>query len=158
MPKEPPSQSFQELAIDVYFYRGQQFLIAVDCCTDWPEITSMGRHTTTSRLLNALLEIFSWYGTPDIVWSDQGPQFTSQAFKNISQTCGFQHITSSPTYPQSNRKAEAAVKSMKKLIARVSTGRQIDHSKLAWALLQCRNTPSRRDEISPAQRLLGRPL
>ena len=94
-----------------------------------------------------------------VLQQHNGDQWTLvQAGSNFSRTCGFRHITSSPTYPQSNGKAEAAVKSMKKLIAGAWTERQIDHSKLAWALLQYRNTPSQHDGMSPAQRLLGRPL
>ena len=45
-----------------------------------------------------------------------GPQFTSKLFEDLSKEWGFQHITSSPMYPQSNGKAEATVKSTKKFI------------------------------------------
>ena len=51
----------------------------------------------------------------DILWSDQGPQFTSKMFQDFSKEWGFQHITLSPQYPQSNGKIEATVKSMKNL-------------------------------------------
>ena len=53
---------------------------------------------------------------------------------------GFQHNTSTLTYPQSNGKAEAAVKSMKKLIQAAWTGSQVDEGRLARSLLQYRNT------------------
>ena len=71
---------------------------------------------------------------------------------------GFQHNTSTPTYPQSNGKAEAAVKSMKKFIQAAWTGSQVDEGRLARSLLQYCNTPSRRDNLSPAQKLFGRPI
>jgi len=90
--------------------------------------------------------------------SDQGPQFTSKIFQDFSKEWGFQHITSSPRYPQSNGKIEATVKSMKKLIEASWTGARLDEGKLARALLQYRNTPSRRDGLSPAQKLFGRPV
>ena len=42
------------------------------------EIIHMGTNATTPRLLTALKQLtFCRSGTPDIVWSDQGPQFTS---------------------------------------------------------------------------------
>jgi len=50
------------------------------------------------------------------------------------------------------------VKSMKKLIEASWTGARLDEGKLARALLQYRNTPSRRDGLSPAQKLFGRPV
>ena len=46
---------------------------------------------------------------------------------------------------------------MKKLIRGAWTGRSVDEAKLAQGLLQYRNTPSRRDGLSPAQKLFGRP-
>jgi len=54
--------------------------------------------------------------------------------------------------------AESAVKSMKKLIQACWTGRSLDHEKFCRALLQYRNTPSRKDRLSPAQNLFGNPV
>lgn len=71
---------------------------------------------------------------------------------------GFNHVTSSPWYPQSNGKAEATVKSMKKIICAAWNGRQLDEDMLCRALLQYHNTPSRKDGFSPAQKLYGRPV
>lgn len=150
--KQQPSQPLREIAIGFWSYGGQQFLVIVDCYTDWPEIIHMGKDTTTSCFTIALLTIFSRDGAQDIIWSDQGPQFMSQTFQNFSREWGFQHVTSSPTYPQSNVKAESAVKSMK-IIKGTWTGHQLDKHKLALGLLQYRNTLSRRDGASLAQKL-----
>jgi len=87
----------------------------------------------------------------------QGPQYTSKLFKVITKQWCFEHITS-PRYPQSNGKAEATVKSMKNLIRASWTGKCLDEDKLTRALLQYRNTPSRKDGLSPAQKLFGRPI
>ncbi len=153
--KKRPSRSFQEIAADFCSHGGHQFLIVVDCCTDWPEIIHMGKDTTANRLNSVLLGVFSRYGVPDIIWSDQGPQFTSHTFQSLAEEWGIRHLPSSPHYPQSNGKAEAAVKSMKKIIRGSWNGHQLDQNKLARSLLQYRNTPSRRDGTSPAQKLYG---
>ena len=163
-PREPllakprPTRPFQEIAIDFCTYGGQQFLVIVDCHTDWPEIIHMGKNTTTYHLITALLDTFCRSGAPDVIWSDQGPQFMSHMFQAFAKEWGFQHITSSPTYPQSNGKAESAVKSMKKIIEGAWVRHCLDKDKLARALLQYRNTPSRRDGLSPAQKLFGKPI
>jgi len=47
---------------------------------------------------------------------------------------------------------------MKKLIYTAWNGRSLDHSKFCRALLQYRNTPSRKDGLSPAQKLYGHPV
>ena len=156
--KPRPSKPFQEIATDFCSYAGHNFLVIVDCYTDWPDIIHMGRNTTTPHLITTLLKAFCRTGAPDIVWSDQGPQFTSKLFQDFTKDWGFHHVTSSPTYPQSNGKAEATVKSMKKLIQASWTRDALDERKLTRALLQYHNTPSQRDRLSPAQKLFGQPI
>ena len=149
--KSTPQRPFQEIAVDFCSHAGLQYLITVDCFSDWPEISPMMTNTTTSKLMTSL-------GAPDKVWTDQGTQFTSQAFQEFAKQWGFKHVTSSPRYPQSNGKAEATVKSMKKIIQAAWWGRSLDENKLARALMQYRNTPSRKDGLSPAQKLYRRPI
>ena len=148
--KSRPDRPFQELAADFCSYAGHDFLIIVDCYTDWPDIIHQGHDATAPRLLAAMKQAFSRSGVPDVVWSDQGPQFTSKLFQDFSKEWGFQHVMSTPTYPQSNGKAEATVKAMKKIIRATWSGTHLDAGKLARALLQYRNTPSQRDGLSPA--------
>ena len=50
------------------------------------------------------------------------------------------------------------VKSMKKLIATSWNKRSLNEDALCRALLQYRNTPSRKDGLSPAQKLFGTPV
>ena len=47
---------------------------------------------------------------------------------------------------------------MKKIIQAAWTRDHLDQQKLTRALLQYRNTPSLRDQLSPAQKLFGRPI
>ena len=47
---------------------------------------------------------------------------------------------------------------MKKLIRTSWNGRHLDHEKLCRALLQYRNTPTRKDGLSPTQKLFGHPV
>ena len=47
---------------------------------------------------------------------------------------------------------------MKKLLQAAWTGRHLDEDKLTRGLLQYRNTPSRKDGKSPAQKLYGKPI
>ena len=81
---------------------------------------------------------------PDMVCltSDNGPQIAKW---------GFQRVMSSPQYPQSNGKAENAVKTVKRLFTKCRDSRQ---SKFL-ALLDWRNTPTEGVGTSPAQRFHG---
>ena len=58
-------------------------------------------------------EIFSEHGVPDVLRSDSGLQYASAAFTEFIEEWGFQHTTSSPYYPASNRFAESMVKIIK---------------------------------------------
>ena len=156
--KPKPLQPFQEIVADFCYHAGKYYLVVVDSHTDWPTIIPMGRDITVSHMVAGLTELFSRTAVPDVLWSDNGPQFTAKEFKAFVQQWGFHHQTSTPYYPQSNGKAETAVKSMKKIIKTAWNGRFLDTNKLCRALLQYRNTPSRKDGLSPAQKLYGHPI
>ena len=155
--RKRPSRPFQGIAIDLCSQAGHDYLIIVDCFTDWPAIIPMIRNTTSSQINSALRQAFCRTAIPDVIWSDCGPQFTSNKFKQFAQQWGFLHKTSSPYHPQSNGKIESTVKSMKRIIPTSWNGRSLDEDKVCRALLQYRNTPSWRDGLSPAQKLYGHP-
>ena len=117
----------------------------------------MRKNTFTQYLVQALTVLFCRTAVPDMVWSDGGPQFTSKHFSDFATQWGFEHKTSSPHYPQSNGKIEATVKSMKNIAS--CWGNRSENVNIMYrALLQYRNTPSRKDGQSPAQKLFGRPI
>jgi len=163
-PKEPmlikprPSRPFEELAADFCYHAGHCYLIIVDCYTDWPTIVPMGKNINAAALITVVRELFCRTAIPDLFWSDRGPQFTSKKFQSFAAQWGFKHQTSSPHYPQSNGKAEATVKSMKRILRASRNGMYLEGDRLCKALLQYRNTPSLRDGLSPAQKLFGHPL
>jgi len=118
----------------------------------------MGRDITVSHMVAGLTELFCKTAVPDVLWSDNGPQFTAKDFQTFAHQWGFHHQTSTPYYPQRNGKAETAVKSMKKIIKIAWNGRFLDTNKLCRAFLQYRNSPSRKDGLSSAQKLYGHPI
>ena len=58
----------------------------------------------------------------------------------------------------SNGKAQATLKSTKGIIATFWSTRTLNEDKLCHAVLQYRNTSSRQDGLSPAQKFYGRPI
>jgi len=80
--------------------------------------------------------------------SDNGPQFDSSEMKEFANTYAFQHITSSPHYPQSNGLAERTVKTMKGLLKHTTDS--------YMALLSYQSTPLPWCKNSPAELLMGR--
>ena len=82
--------------------------------------------------------------------SDNGPQFSLQEFREFSRDYNFNHITSSPHFPQSNGQAERGVKTVKKLIKEAKDP--------FLALLSYRATPLPWCNLSPAELLMGRAI
>ena len=80
-----------------------------------------------------------------------GPQFASEEFTSFAQKWGFDHITSSTCYPQSNGKAENVVKTVKWLFTKCWESGQSEF----LALMDWRNTPTEGLDTSPASRFLG---
>ena len=66
---DQPERLFQHLAIGFAQCCGRNYLIMVDCCTDWPSIQIMRKDVTTKFLITALRDYFSRTAIPDILWS-----------------------------------------------------------------------------------------
>ena len=115
------------------------FLVVVDAHSNWPEVYRM-RTITTSHTLNVLREIFARWGTCRTIVSDNGPQFTSAAFKDFCSKNGIEHITSAPYHPQSNGRAEKFVDTLKRGIKKMEGEGDIDQ-KLQVFLAAYRGTP-----------------
>jgi len=94
--KSQPLRPFQEVAVDLCSYAGQDCLIMVDCHTDWPDIIPMPHNTAAPQITTALRHSFCRTAIPDVLWSDSGPQFTSHHFAQFAKQWGFAHKTSSP--------------------------------------------------------------
>ena len=96
--------------------------------------------------------VFARYGIPDILVTDNGPEFASAEFSVFAKTWMFQHTTSSLYHPQWNGKAENAVKTVKRLFTKCRESGQSEF----LALLDWRNTRTKGFGTSPAQHLMGR--
>jgi transposase InsO family protein len=146
-----PELPWSSLAADLFDWGGLQYLVLVDSYSGWYEMNTLP-DIKSKTVIQKLKRHFAGHGIPQKLMTDNARQFTSSEFTEFAQQWDFDHITSSPTYPQSNGLAERAVQSAKALLDRCRR----DGSDLYLALLNLRNTP--RDGVlgSPAQRLMSR--
>lgn len=147
-----PDRPWQRIACDLFEYNHIDYLITVDYYSNFFEVDRLIENKKAPEVIRHLKAHFSRYGLPDLVISDNGPPFNSAEFKVFASRYEFEHRTSSPRYPQSNGKAENAVKTAKNLMRKATEA----HSDPYIALLDWRNTPSEGFDTSPTQRLLGR--
>ena len=73
---------------------------------------------TAEEVVKKLKAHLARHGIPDQLFSDNGQPFSSAKFQEFANSYGFEHVTSSPAYPQSNGKAENALKTVKNLLAK----------------------------------------
>ena len=66
------------------------------------------RLTTATGVIEKLMEVFSRFGLPSMLVSDNGPQFVATEMELFLEKLGIQHIKASPRYPQSKRHGRAA--------------------------------------------------
>lgn len=112
------------------------------------------RKTVPSRtVIDIMKQIFSEYGVPRVVRSDNGPHFDVQAFKDFAMQFDF-HTTSSPHYARSNGFIEAQVKTVKKTLLKAKATK----TDLNIALLSLRATPIDNRLLSPGELLLSRAI
>uniref|UniRef100_A0A8C9UY15 Gypsy retrotransposon integrase-like protein 1 n=1 Tax=Scleropages formosus TaxID=113540 RepID=A0A8C9UY15_SCLFO len=153
IPHTLPGRPWAKIGTDLFQHNGSEYLLCVDYYSKFPEIAKL-TDMTSQNVIIALKSMFARHGIPDIVISDNGPQYASLEFKCFAESWEFEHKTSSPGYAQSNGQAERAVQAIKTMVTK-SEGEKGDP---CIALLEYRNTPLDDIGLSPAQLLMGRRL
>ena len=69
--------------------------------TKFPEAIPLKR-VDTMAVMDAMCEVFSRYGLPQSMLTDQGSVFMSKVVKGLCQTWEIDHIRTSPYHPQSD--------------------------------------------------------
>jgi hypothetical protein len=148
---DQPQRPWQKVGCDLFSFNGKNYMVTVCYFSNFWEIDRL-YGTLSKDVISKLKAHFARYGIPDELVSDNGPQFSSDSFKKFVSKWDIKHTPASPHYPQSNGKAESAVKAAKTLLRKTERSKEDPF----LALLNIRNTPQQGIEISPAQRSLGR--
>ena len=151
IPHEVPDRPWAKFGADLFTYKGRNFLICVDYYSSFWEINSPD-NTTSVSVVQKLKSLFARHEIPETCVSGNCSQLTSTEFKIFSRQWTFVHVTSSPTYPQSNGKVEAAVNSAKTVMRKSRKARTDPY----LALLEYRNALSQGLGTSTVQRLMSR--
>lgn len=148
IPSDFPERPWEVIGTDLFDWNNHQYLLVVDYFSRYVEVAKLSS-TTSAAVIDHLKSIFARHGIPSTVRSDNGPQFSSDLFSRFARKWTFEHITSSPRFPQSNGEAERAVRTVKRLLQKESDP--------YLALMTYRATPLSNGH-SPAELLMGRRL
>ena len=143
-----PSGPWVELGSDILDFKGQLYLLIVDYYTRWIDVRRL-YSLSSSEVIKELSSIFSVFGVPKVLRSDNAGCYTSNIFKDFAVTWGFHQTFSSPRYPQSNGMAEKAVGTFKSLCYKSKD--------IHAALLAYRAAPMA-EGFSPGELMFGRAL
>lgn len=143
-----PDLPWQKVATDLFEWKKENYLLIVDYYSRFIEVARLKR-TSAEEVIQHTKSIFARHGIPEVVISDNGPQYSADAYEQFAKDYQFQHITSSPYYPQSNGEAERAVGTIKRLLNKEKDP--------YLAILSYRSTPLQ-NGYTPSELLMNRKL
>ena len=157
------SQPFTRVAMDIVgplptcSKSGNRFILTVlDLATHYPEAIALPGHTAM-QVAQALSQVFSHFGFPDEILSDQGSDFMSDLMQIFLHDFKITQLKASAYHPQSNGSCERFHRTLKSMIKAnaVDFPDAWDES-LPWLLFAYREIPVETLGFSPFEMLFGR--
>lgn len=112
-----PSRPWQRVGADLFQWRNGDYLVLVDYLSRYIEVCNLTSSTSAKQVIDRCKAVFARFRCPEVLISDNGPQFSSHELAQFAIDFDFKRVTSSPRYPCSNGEAERAVKTIKLLLA-----------------------------------------
>ena len=138
-------------------FLGNMWMLVMDAYSKWPSVVRMSKYPTTETTIMALNILFTTWGSPKTLVSDNGPQFGSKQFEDWCRLNGIVHLTSAPFHPPSNGEAERLVGVFKTAMQRSvgEEGKERDKATMGF-LREYRSTPNCATGRTPAEMMIGR--
>ena len=115
---EIPSVPRSKVATDIFHFESKSYLLVVDYTSRFPIVREL-KSMSAQHITEHFRLIFSGYGWPDTLVSDNGPCYVAETFTSLMKEYAVNYITSSPHYPQSNGLVEKFVQIVKNLFYKV---------------------------------------
>ena len=114
----PPSTPFEMIHANYFNCAAQHYLVIGDRLSGWSDVFKAPHRSpqSGSELIACIRNYFSRFCVPTEIPSDGGPEFVSNTTETFLKRWGVNHRISSAYNPQSNGRAEVAVKSAKRLL------------------------------------------
>ncbi|XP_060078268.1 uncharacterized protein K02A2.6-like [Ylistrum balloti] len=158
-PTPLPIGPWQDLAIDLMgpLPTGHYVFVVVDYYSRYYEL-EITKDMSTGKLIDVLETMFSRYGLPCSVTSDNGPQFKSDMFREYMEENAIHHRRVTPLHPAANGEVERQNRSLLKRIKIAHAESKDWKNELRTYLLAYRTTPHATTGVSPAELMWGTKL
>ena len=160
-PLQCESEPFTKVAFDLVdplpkSRSGFRYILTAMCLyTKFPAAVPLKRVDNTS-VLEALFEIFSAYGLPQVLLTDQGSVFTSKLTAAMCKEFKIQKLQTSPYHPQSEGALERWHASLKGMLKRSECDIKLWDRQLKYLLFAYRSTPHCTTGFAPFTLMFGR--
>ncbi len=153
-----PNRPWSRLHLDYAGpFMGHMFLIIVDAHSKWFEVFKNSGSTSESTI-RCLTSLFTRFGLPEHVVTDNGTCFVSEEFKQFLDNHGIQHTTTAPGHPATNGQAERYVGYFKKQMSKLDGVKLSIDDKINKVLFAYRTTQHPATGETPAKLMFGREL
>ena len=121
--REVVTKPFSDVAVDIVgpfptAKGGFRFMMTcIDTASRWPEAFPLWS-TTSRAVISCLTQVFTRWGFPEKITSDNGPQFTSVTFTKWLKDKGIAHARTTPYHPQANGIVERLHRTLTSVIAK----------------------------------------
>ena len=154
---------FEKIAIDIIGelpmskYKNRYILTVIDCATRWTEAIPL-KSIETIVISEALCSIFSRFGFPRVILSDNGPQFVSNIMKQVMTIFGITHNRATPYHPQTNGLCERVNGTIKDNIRKAAFDNKLEWDRvLPFTLFNIRSSPQETTKYTPFELVYGFP-
>lgn len=161
---KPPLQNqplaknvWQKVHIDYLgpFPNNSYILVMVDQRSKYPEI-DFTSSTSCNKLIPILERIFSIYGIPEIIISDNGPPFQSSQLAIYFKQKGINHHRITPLWPRANGQVERFMPNLTKVAQTAIIEKKDWRAEIYRFLAAYRNSPHCTTNIPPSELMFNR--
>lgn len=157
--KWPKAKPFERMHMDWAYIRGEcNLLIIVDAGSGWIEAFPL-KNRQTSSVISCLRSVFSRFGIPEVVVTDNAPEFVSSELLNWLEVIGCRKLESPIYHPRANGAAERSVQTIKRALnGWVSANAHVPFGEFLKKVLFHHRISSHSRGISPAEIVFGRQI
>ena len=155
------SEPFTRVAFDIVgplprTTSGFKYLLTMMCLFTKFPVAILLKRVDNETVLNAMMEVFSTYGIPKEILTDQGSVFTSKLTRHLCKTLKVDKVQTSPYHPQSDGALERWHACLKSMLRKAGGNLKDWDCTLKYLLLAYRDSPHSVTGFSPFTLMFGR--
>jgi hypothetical protein len=111
-----PNAPWSEVSMDFAELPYSEYLLIITYDYSRYPVVETVKSTSANTVIPRTDKVFSEFGIPDVVKTDNGPPFNSREFQSFAQTLGFKHRKITPRWPRANGEVDRFVRTIKKVV------------------------------------------